>query len=461
MLKENDLSIHAPTRTLSAAETYWERLEASRRDTDELFEMLPEETLAERPIAERHRILFYIGHLEAFDLNLFQSRVAGVKSFDPEFDQLFAFGIDPVGGGLPDDRVSDWPSIANIRNYAQRVRDSLDPHLQAAISLLGEPDRRGTVSETFSVLETLLHTAIEHRLMHVETLAYMLHQLPAESKRRPSRVARLITSGWAAPNQNRPITVPAGSVLLGSDAAGPDEFAWDNERDAHWVRVPEFRIDRYPVTNRDFLRFVREGGYQERSLWSDADWAWRTAEGITHPCFWASAGEDRWNYRGMFEEIPLPEDWPVYVSHAEASAFARWSGKQLPTEAQWQRAAYGDGEQPYPWGSEPPSDRLGNFDCRRFDPVAVTSHPQGASPFGVEDMLGNGWEWTSSEFAPFEGFAPYSFYPGYSADFFDGKHYVIKGGSAQTGACMLRRSFRNWFQPHYRYVYAGFRCVSR
>ncbi len=420
--------------------------------------MVSEEALGVRPIAERHRILFYIGHLEAFDLNLFQNRVAGVESFHPEFDRLFAFGIDPVGGGVPDDRVSDWPSIANIQGYAQRVRDHLDAQVQAAISHQEEQDHRAPIP-----LETLLHTAIEHRLMHVETLAYMLHQLPVGSKVRPSRIARLIATGWAAPNENHPVAVPAGSVLLGSDANGSGEFAWDNERDAHWVQVPEFRIDRYPVTNRDFLRFVREGGYRERSLWSDVDWAWREGEGITHPCFWTPAGADRWNYRGMFEEIPLPEDWPVYVSHAEASAYACWAGKQLPSEAQWQRAAYGDGDnrqQPCPWGAAPPSERLGNFDCRRFDPVGVTSHPQGASPFGVEDLLGNGWEWTSSKFAPFEGFQPYSFYPGYSADFFDGQHYVIKGGSAQTGACMLRRSFRNWFQPHYPYVYAGFRCTS-
>ena len=164
MLKENDLSIHVPTPARSAAQTCRERLEASRRDTDELFQMLSDKTLAVRPIAERHRILFYLGHLEAFDLNLFQNRVAGVESFDPELDQLFAFGIDPVGGGLPDDQVSDWPSIAEIKRYARRVRDHLDPHLEAATSLQGEPDRPEPVSGPFVTFETLLHTAIEQLL---------------------------------------------------------------------------------------------------------------------------------------------------------------------------------------------------------------------------------------------------------------------------------------------------------
>ena len=165
----------------------------------------------------------------------------------------------------------------------------------------------------------------------------------------------------------------------------------------------------------------------------------------------------------MFREVPLPLDWPVYVSHAEAAAYARWTKNSLPTEAQWHRAAYGarDGlERPYPWGSEPPSGKRGNFDFRGWDPTPVNAFPEGQSAFGVADLLGNGWEWTSSQFEPFPGFKPFPFYPGYSADFFDGKHYVLKGGSAPTAACMLRRSFRNWFQPHYQYVYASFRCVS-
>jgi formylglycine-generating enzyme required for sulfatase activity len=165
----------------------------------------------------------------------------------------------------------------------------------------------------------------------------------------------------------------------------------------------------------------------------------------------------------MFEEVPLPLSWPVYVSHAEAAAYARWNGKKLPSEAQWHRAAYGTpegAERAYPWGDQPPTPERGNFDCARWDPTPVDAHPAGASPFGVHDLLGNGWEWTSTVFAPLPGFQPFPFYPGYSADFFDGRHYVMKGGSAATAAPLLRRSFRNWFQPHYPYVYAGFRLVE-
>ena len=165
----------------------------------------------------------------------------------------------------------------------------------------------------------------------------------------------------------------------------------------------------------------------------------------------------------MFEELPLPLEWPVYVSHAEASAYARWAGKSLPTEAQWHRAAYatpeGD-EREYPWANKTLDSSPGNFNFKSWDPTPVAAFPEGKSAFGVADLLGNGWEWTSTVFAPFPGFQRFPFYPGYSADFFDDKHYVLKGGSARTAACMMRRSFRNWFQPHYQYVYAGFRCVS-
>ena len=153
----------------------------------------------------------------------------------------------------------------------------------------------------------------------------------------------------------------------------------------------------------------------------------------------------------------------MYVSHAEASAYARWAGKALPTEQQWQRAAYGapdEVQRDYPWGGDAPDPSWGNFDLTRWDPAPVNAYPGGKSAFGVEGLLGNGWEWTASIFAPFTEFQPFPFYPGYSANFFDGKHFVMKGGSARTASCMLRPTFRNWFQAHYQYVYAGFRCVN-
>jgi iron(II)-dependent oxidoreductase len=376
-----------------------ERLARARSQTDSLFEILKPDALYERPVAERHRIIFYVGHLEAFDWNLL-----GDGPLHAEFDKLFAFGIDPVGTGLPTDVPKDWPSLAEIQNYNRRVREAVD---------------RTPVSDQ------LWNVAIEHRLMHAETLAYLLHQLPVHQKLTQS--SAIVPPG---PTEQGMVTVTEGPVTLGRS----DGFGWDNEFQAHAVTVGGFEIDRYKVTNGEFLKFVRAGGYREKSLWTDDSWKWKEENGIIRPVFWTSESV----YRTMFEEIPMPMDWPVYVSHAEASAYAKWVGKSLPTEAEWQRAAE---------GAVP-----GNTDFARWDPIPVTAN---------SGLVGNGWEWTSTLFKPFPGFEPFPFYPGYSANFFDDRHYVMKGGSARTADCLLRPSFRNWFQPNYQYVYCGFRCVTR
>lgn len=427
------------------------RILDARHKSDSLFEIVRSEAMYDRPIPERHRIVFYIGHLEAFDWNLLHENVFGLGSFHPEFDRLFAFGIDPVGGGLPTDEPSDWPSLQRVGEYVRNIRTALDDKLAAVTA--GEDYQRDGFS-----LNTLLNVAIEHRLMHVETLAYMLHQLSLERKV-PQTASTPVLASSLKPSI---VYVPAGVTHLGlSRQSGV--FGWDNEFEAWTAKVPAFEIDRCMVSNGQFLQFLEDRGYERWELWSDSGWEWKNRNKISAPVFWGRKN-GAWFYRTMFDETPLPLDWPVYVSHAEASAYARWAGKGLPTEEQWQRAAYGsleDRERFYPWGNEPPIASLGNFDFQSWDPVPVHSHPGGQSAFGVEGLLGNGWEWTSTKFGPFTGFEPFPFYRGYSADFFDGKHFVIKGGSARTAACMLRPTFRNWFQSHYQYVYAGFRCVSK
>ena len=436
-------------REAAIGESLLAKISDARQKSDSLFGVVRPEAIYDRPIPERHRIVFYIGHLEAFDWNLLHENVFGLKSFHPEFDRLFAFGIDPVGGGLPTDQASDWPSVERVREYVRRIRASLDEKLAAANSA------KSYQRDQFS-LDTLLNVAVEHRLMHVETLAYMLHQLPLERKVPQTDAACL------APSPLTPTTVPipAGVTRLGlSRQSGV--FGWDNEFEAQALDVPAFEIDRYMVSNGQFLEFLEDEGYARHDLWSDTDWEWKERAGVSAPVFWRKTDEG-WFYRTMFEETPLPLDWPVYVSHAEASAYARWAGRALPSEKQWQHAAYGSagqGERFYPWGDDAPTSKHGNFDFQSWDPMPVQTHPRGRSAFGVEGLLGNGWEWTSTVFAPFPGFEPFPFYRGYSADFFDGKHLVMKGGSPRTAACMLRPTFRNWFQSHYQYVYAGFRCT--
>jgi gamma-glutamyl hercynylcysteine S-oxide synthase len=429
------------------------RLAESRSMTDDLFRIVRTEALYDRPISERHRIVFYIGHLEAFDWNLIADQALGLGPAHQEFDRLFAFGIDPVGGGLPTDQPSDWPGLAEVNAYDLGVRKELDNILS---------DRAPASASRWKYPhDVILNVAIEHRLMHAETLAYMLHRLPTQRKIAPPGYRSPTSSETSPPIPARMIDIPAGTVTLGIPQ-GREWFGWDNEFKVHSAHVPAFAIDANKVTNGDFLKFMGASGYDDRSYWSDQDWAWIKEESISHPRFWRQR-QGQWFYQGMFEEAPLPLACPVYVSHAEASAYARFVGKSLPIEAQFHRAAYGTAEgveRAYPWGDAPPDSGRGNFDFQHWDPTAVGSYPGGRSAFGVEDTLGNGWEWTSSLFAPFPGFEPFPFYRGYSANFFDGKHYVMKGASPRTAACMLRRSFRNWFQPHYPFVYASFRCVS-
>lgn len=323
------------------------RLAQSRAVTDDLFRIVRAEALYDRPIPERHRIVFYIGHLEAFDWNLIAGHALGLGDAHKEFDRLFAFGIDPVDGGLPQDKPSDWPRLSEVGAYNLRVREEIDDILKN--------HAHGSESHWQYPQEVILNVAIEHRLTHAETLAYMLHQLSPDRK--------IVPHGYRTTDSHRPrppiaarmIDIPAGFATLGIPRGG-DVFGWDNEFEEHSVEVPAFAISAHKVTNGEFLQFVREGGYDDRQLWNAEDWDWIVEQKIAHPRLWLKR-QDKWFYQAMFEELSLPLDWPVYVSHAEAAAYARFRGMSLPTEAQFHRAAYGTEqgtERKYPWGDAPP-----------------------------------------------------------------------------------------------------------
>ena len=425
-----------------------DRFVAMRARSRSLFDLLTPDAYYERPIALRHPIVFYEGHLAAFNFNTLVKRALGRRGIDEGLERLFARGIDPE-----DDQPSapfPWPARGEVQAFAAEAdRRVLDALLTAPIEQSGHPllDRAEAV-----------HVILEHEAMHQETLLYMWHQLAYDRKVAPA--GRSIVDGVAPPRQET-IAVPAGRARLGA-RRGAIAFGWDNEFEAVDVEVPAFRIDRHNVTNAAFLEFVEAGGYRDARWWEPEAFEWLRVEGIAHPRFWIDAG-GRWQWRGMFEAMPLPAAWPVYVSQSEACAYARWRGMRLPTEAEYDRAAYGSPggiARAYPWGDDAPGVSRGRFDFEGWDPVPVGHHPAGRSAWGIDDLLGNGWEWTSTVFAPFPGFTPMPAYPEYSADFFDGKHYVMKGASPVTAHDLLRRSFRNWFRPHYPYVYAAFRCVS-
>jgi ergothioneine biosynthesis protein EgtB len=270
------------------------------------------------------------------------------------------------------------------------------------------------------------------------------------------------------------VNVAGGEFEMGS--AG-EAFGYDNERPAHTVLLPDFRIDAYPVTAGEYAVFIEEGGYQTRSLWSDEGWEWKEANDINCPEYWsrsAGSSDRRWRVREMFEDTAMRADHPVTgVSWYEAEAYARFVGKRLPTEAEWEKAASWDPiagrKRRFSWGDEPGG--AGNFGFRNWGTTAVgTSQLVGAAPsgrssaaganaYGCFDMSGNVWEWTASRFEGYPGFKVFP-YPEYSKIWFDGDHRVLKGGSWATRLPLLRCSFRNFWRPRFRIAFAGFRCAA-
>ena len=421
----------------------------NRARTAALFDVLTPDTFYAQPIAQRHPIVFYVGHLPGFSLNTLVKRALGRPGFDERLERLFARGIDPDEQGH-DISAFTWPERRAVEAFVQAADERvIDALATADLDQPGHPllDRAEAV-----------YAILEHEAMHQETLLYMWHRLPHDAKRAPSDYAVRVAPGAIA---QADVDVPEGTAHLGA-RRGEIAFGWDNEFPGPEVFVPAFRIQRLDVTNGDFLAFVDAGGYRDRRWWSDADWAWVQSEARTHPTFWARR-DGSWAWRGMFEFLPLPLAWPAYVSHAEAQAYARWTGRRLPTEAEYQRAAYGapdDRPRRFPWGEAPADATRGVFDFTSWEPEPVGTHPAGASASGVHDLVGNGWKWTSTIFEGFPGFTPIPSYPEYSADFFDGSHYVLKGASQATARELIRPSFRNWFRPRYPYVYAAFRTVE-
>ena len=423
----------------------------NRGRTQALFDLLDANAYYERPIPLRHPIVFYEGHIPAFSVNCFLKKGLDHPGLNAELETMFARGIDPSDQQSADQKArATWPDRDEVQRYA---RDADRAILERLESGTVEGDRSPVLYRGQGVF-----TMLEHEVMHQETLLYMWHRFEPDRKRRPASVSPVV--GVAAPKREI-VRVPAGRVTLGADLE-EIPFGWDNEFPKFVVDVADFEIDRYDVTNQDYLAFVEAGGYENPDFWSPTLWARRPADGREHPLFWERR-DGQWLWRGMFERLPLPPAWPVYVSHAEASAYAHWKEMRLPTEAEFHRAAYGtpDGtEREHPWGDGEPDETRGNFDFRHWDPVPVGSHPAGASAWGVEDLVGNGFEWTSTPFAGYPGFQAMASYPEFSADFFDGNHFVCKGASPATGRDLVRRSFRNWFRPSYPYMYATFRCVG-
>jgi formylglycine-generating enzyme required for sulfatase activity len=407
---------------------------ANRERTRMLFAIPIAQAYYDRPIALRLPIVFYDGHLPAFSFNTLVKRALGKPSIDAALEDLFERGIDPASTDEKTkyDAVSQWPSRETVAEFARAC--------DIAVLSAFEHDELVRDDVPALVRGEAAFTILEHEEMHHETFLYLLHQLAIDRKRMPSfyETAEHVDRDPAASGIAH---VTAGQVTIGARRRNV-AFGWDNEFEEQAAAVDAFDVDVNNVTNAEWLAYVREGG--------------------PVPPFWIER-DGSYALRTMFEERPMMHTWPVYVTQAQASAYAAWRGGRLMTEAEYHRAAFGTpsgAQRLHPWGDAPADPAVhGNFDFKRFDPEPVGQYPQGASAFGVHDLIGNGWEWTATPFMPLPGFEPMASYPQYSADFFDGAHFVVKGASPVTARSLVRRSLRNWYRAEYPYMYATFRVV--
>jgi iron(II)-dependent oxidoreductase len=428
-LTTQETPMTAEVRAYSMAQ----RMEQTRAETMRLFALVADETDLRQPPAPGFRpILWHRGHIGAYEAYWILHRSKGDTTTSAEFQRIF----DPIN--TPRDDARNLPPLDEIDAYLADVR-------RQSVSWLSEPGGAADTA-TFDLV-------LEHELQHQETMLYLLHLLDPSRKRRPDGLVDRERPDLAATNGR--VRVPAGSFEIG--ASGPG-FGYDNERPAHRVEVRSFGIDRTLVTNAQFMGFVDSGGYTTPEYWTDKGWAWLESENIEHPHSWLPGR--RWRVRGLFEDREMDPSEPVWgVSWYEADAYARWAGRRLPTEIEWEFAARGTGSRVYPWGSAEPKPNLGNFDDPTGGPTPVGGYPDGVSPFGLLDMTGNVWEWTSTEFAGYPGFRADP-YPEYSELWFDGDHRVARGGSWATRSPILRTSFRNFFRRAFRIGFIGFRLAD-
>lgn len=411
-----------------------------RARSREIFAIPKPDAYYDRPIPLRNPIVFYEGHLPAFAVNTLLKLALRQAPLDAGYEVLFERGIDPHSVEAARPTSDQWPPREDVQAYGVEAERRIEHALYDAVI---EDDRVPQLRGAEAAIAIL-----EHEQMHQETLLYMFHEMAYEKKNPRAPLGAPGAPASAGPGRLRPakagapsetVRIPAGIATLGNSGF----FGWDNEFPPMQVEVPAFEIDVHNVTNGQYLEYMQ-------------------ATAAPPPHFWARR-EGEWYWRGMFGLVPLPLDSPVYAMQEEAAAYARWRHKRVPTEAQYHRAAFGTpsgDERLFPWGDEPPDNTRGNFGFTHWDPVPVGSYPAGASAWGVHDLVGNGWEWTSTPFDGFPQFKPMASYPKYSADFFDKQHFVMKGASPATARELIRNSFRNWFRGNYPYVYATFRCAS-
>ncbi len=415
-------------------------IEATRLATLELVAPLDEAQRTGQHCALLSPVVWDLGHVASYEAQWAAAARGTRAALDPRYDPLrhprAVRGALALGGSAAAEAALAAARAETLAALATAPLDGSDPLC-----------RDGYV---FTMIA-------QHEAQHAETILQAIQLMPDlvyEPPRReePRRAAYRLEPAEAV--------IPAGPFVMGTDDR---TRAYDNERPAHVLELPTYRIDVAPVTNGEFLRFMGDGGYRRRELWTDDGWLWLAESRVSHPAQWVRLADGAWGERAFGRLAPLVLDRPVvHVSWFEAAAYARWAGKRLPTEAEWEKAAAWDLERRvarrYPWGEAPPSAARANLGQRTFAPSAVGAYPEGQSYFGCHQMLGDVWEWTASDFLPYPGFEAFP-YPEYSAVHFGRGYKVLRGGSWATQPIVARCTFRNWDLPQRRQIFAGFRCA--
>ena len=414
------------------------QLEAARERLLALLEPLSDDDLCAQHSPLMSPLVWDLAHCAHFEELWLVRALGGSPSGDAKLDDLY----DAFAHGRSERAALELLTPAEARRFAADVR-------RRSLALLERVELEGERLLEDGFVYGLL---IQHEHQHLETMlqTLQLREGPYDLRDEPAPSGRAVRPAE--------VLVEGGTFVMGTD---DEPWAYDNERRAQKVELPAFWLDAVPVTNRQYARFVEDGGYRERRHWHDAGWAFAQEEQLEHPQFWRRDG-DRWLRRRFGHWEPLPANEPVqHVCWYEADAYARWAGKRLPTEAEWERAATWDpraGKRRYPWGDEEPAPEQANLAARRFRPAPAGSLPDGAAPCGAEQLLGDVWEWTSTDFHPYPGFEAFP-YAEYSEVFFGSEYKVLRGGSWATHPAAIRGTFRNWDYPIRRQLFAGFRCA--
>ncbi|MCP3102997.1 ergothioneine biosynthesis protein EgtB [Myxococcus sp. K15C18031901] len=419
----------------------WRELCAARARLLGMLAGLPESTLLRQHSPLMSPLIWDVAHVANYEEQWLLRALGAPALTDPAFDRIYDAFQHPRGTRAALPLLPPEDAFA----YAARVREAVREHLADGVPERGDtPLLRG--GYVFGMVA-------QHEQQHVETLAATLQLMTEVEYRLPPTSPR----PHPGPVPRHEVFIPGGVARLGSE----HPWAYDNERPAHTRALSPFFLDAHPVTNGEYRGFVESGGYDDARWWHPEGWDFVQAERLRHPQFWMAQEGSRWLRRRFGQVERLPWDEPVqHVCWYEADAYARWAGKRLPTEAEWERAAHGgDGvARAHPWGDAPPTAGHANLGGDAWGPRPVGSHPEGRSAEGVWGLLGDVWEWTASDFTPYAGFEAFP-YREYSEVFFGDGYKVLRGGAWASAPVAVRNGFRNWDFPIRRQIFAGFRCA--